>query len=69
MTKREAQARHVWAGRLEQARMVMLAQVDAAWQRACEDISLPDLDDEQPFTLQVRTTLGDLRNLRRYRQP
>jgi hypothetical protein len=40
-------------------------QVIAAYEAGDRDIPDSDLDDEQPITLLVRTTLGEVRRIRR----
>lgn len=45
----------------------VLRKVLAAYEAQRDQITDPDLDDEQPITLNVSLTLGDIRKMRRRR--
>lgn len=45
----------------------VLRRVLAAYEAQRDQITDPDLDDEQPITLRIDLTLGDIRKMRRRR--
>lgn len=46
----------------------LLRKVLAAYEAQRDQITDPDLDDEQPITLRIDLTLGDIRRMRRSRE-
>ena len=48
--------------------VAVLRKVVAAYEAQRDQISDSDLDDEQPITLKIDLTLGDVRKMRRRRE-